>query len=105
MPTDKKGFFQGEKELVGDCPICETSFQPEDITTVKEKEEITLLHASCSQCESAVMIGVIGSDLGVETSIGMLTDLTKEDIKRFSSAEEVSVDDVLNFHKFLKEQS
>jgi hypothetical protein len=105
MSTDKKGFFREQSDMIGDCPICEKNFRPEDVTTIKEQEEITLLHASCSQCQSAVVIGVVGSDLGVATSIGMLTDLSKEDIKRFTSTDKVSADDVLDFHKFLKEQS
>lgn len=105
MSIDNNAFFKEQNDVVGDCPVCETTFRSEDVTTVRETEEITLLHASCHKCQSSVMVGIVGPDLGVATSIGMLTDLTKEDIERFSSTDKVSVDDVLDFHKFLKEQS
>lgn len=46
------------------------------------------------------MIVVLFGDFGVK-SVGVLTDLTFEDVLRFKQTSPISVDDILNLHTTL----
>lgn len=66
-----------------------------------EEGETHLLHVRCRSCSNAMLALVLVTKAGV-SSVGLVTDLSYDDVVRFQSSPKVSVDDVLDLHKMLK---
>lgn len=67
-----------------------------------ERDDAHLLHLECRKCGSAVVALVTTSGMGV-SSVGLVTDLTSDDVLKFAGSEEVSVDDIIDFHLLLEQ--
>jgi hypothetical protein len=86
------------------CPVCGYRYNLERTKIVDtkqvENEANLLVHSDCSQCKSSVVfsISIQGPDV---FSIGMITDLTSSDTKKFSAANPISTNDILDIHNFL----
>ena len=104
MPSIPKSFLQEKNsELLGSCPICDRSFEEEQATMMEEKDQSMLLHLQCPDCKSCVVVAVLHTSMGMVTTLGMMTDLTKKDIEKFKDkSQKLTVDDVLELHQFLK---
>lgn len=61
-----------------------------------------LVHVDCAYCVSSVILAVSAAGMGLITTVGMLTDLTKEDAIHFKNTAPVSADDVLEIHNYFK---
>lgn len=92
MNFDKK-----DLKFIGPCPICKSSFVPQNIKTLKNRGATSLLHVDCRECESSLLVTLIKSNTGIITNVGVLTDLYKEDFLKFRNMPVITVDDVLYF--------
>ncbi|TSA44981.1 hypothetical protein D4R52_03310 [bacterium] len=89
------------------CPICGNKYNTERTNIVDSRETertgntAMLVHTDCEKCKSSVVfsISMEGPDI---FSVGMVTDLTSQDTKKFREAKAVTADDVLAFHDFLR---
>lgn len=89
------------------CPVCGVKYSVEQTKIIESKENEPLseanilVHSDCVKCKSSVMfnIEVKGPDV---FSVGMLTDLTGDDSKRFKKLDALSTNDVINIHSSLK---
>lgn len=89
------------------CPVCGIKYSIEQTKVIESNENAPLaeanllVHSDCKKCKSSVMfnIEVKGADV---FSIGMLTDLTSEDSKKFKEIGALSPNDVINIHSSLK---
>lgn len=71
--------------------------------SVLEKSEIgRLLHLQCQSCQAAILALLIVSPSGLN-SVGMITDLTAEEVLRFKEIDSVEADEVIEFYKVIKE--
>lgn len=64
-----------------------------------------MVHAECRQCKSSTVLMVLSGLMGMVTTIGMLTDMSRDDIERFWNAGEITSDDVLYVHRALEQDS
>ena len=86
------------------CPVCGYKYNLERTKIIETKQEDSqanlLVHSDCGQCKSSVVfsISINGPDV---FSIGMITDLTSGDTRKFSKVNPISPDEVLDFHNFL----
>ena len=67
---------------------------------MEERDESHLVYIKCRQCQSAVLALVSLTNLGV-SSVGLVTDLSSDDVIKFKSAEPISCDEVIEAHQFL----
>lgn len=79
------------------CPLCQAAYGPEAAQMVGAKDDAHLVHLSCAGCGNAVLALVLLSSVGV-SSVGLVTDLSYEDVLRFRESAPVSADDVLAAH-------
>lgn len=87
--------------MISFCPLCETNYNPMEARVLGEKEDGHLLHIRCKKCWNSILALVMVSNAGV-SSVGLITDLTFEDVRKFSEVRgEVTVDDVLAVHELL----
>ncbi|MBI4598852.1 hypothetical protein HY734_01495 [Candidatus Uhrbacteria bacterium] len=84
-------------KLASYCPLCETRYQPAQARVVGNDGETHLLHMRCRKCANAVLALVLVNQAGM-TSVGLVTDLTYDDVVRFRTAKRLSTDDVLQAH-------
>lgn len=88
------------------CPVCGYKYNLERTKIIDTKQDDShanlFVHSDCGQCKSSIMfdIAINGPDV---FTIGMITDLTSNDTKRFSKSGPLSTDDVIHVHNFLQE--
>lgn len=90
------------------CPVCGYKYNAEqtsivDLTSDGEKGDRSkmLVHADCERCKSSVVFSIALN--GPEIfSVGMVTDLTFSDVKKFRRSESVTANDAEALHDFLE---
>lgn len=92
--------LQESLRLISYCPVCDTSYNPMEARVIEEQGETHLMHVRCKKCAHAILALVLTSGMGV-SSMGLLTDLTFDDVLRFREAPALTTDDVLAFHELL----
>ena len=98
MPLDD--FVHEGLKLMRQCPLCKKEYKKEEIKIIENRDKINLIYIRCEACENSVLALVIISAMGV-SSVGMMTDLSSGDVKKFSGKQPFTEDDLLNFHKIL----
>jgi len=88
-------------KLVAYCPLCETRSNPVDARLLGTDGDTQLMHVTCRKCGSACLSLVLVSRVGA-SSVGLVTDLTYDDVMRFRRAQTVGIDDVIETHAFLE---
>ena len=90
------------------CPICGFKYNLNQTRIIdSEQNEISgeariLIHSDCSKCKSSVMFNI--EVKGPEVfSVGMVTDLTSSDTAKFKNQEPISVNEVINLHRALRD--
>lgn len=86
--------------LVSYCPVCEIRSKSMLARTLAATGETKLMHVQCHKCQNAFLTFVLVSQVGA-SSVGILTDLGYEDVVRFRSNQNVSVNDVIHVHEQL----
>ncbi|HTL39691.1 MAG TPA: hypothetical protein VL306_02675 [Methylomirabilota bacterium] len=89
------------------CPVCGHKYNPEQTKiidspdTAPQNSRSLLVHTDCDRCKSSVVfsIAIDGPEI---FSVGMVTDLTSQDTKRFKNSNPITSDEVLATHQFLQ---
>lgn len=81
--------------LISYCPLCNTHYNPMSAKVIEEQEDAHLIHIECRKCSSSIVALVLTGGLGI-SSVGLVTDLTSDDVLRFKNAQSVSTDDVID---------
>lgn len=90
--------------LVAFCPLCNAQYQPIQASILEQKDDANLIYVECSECGASIIALVVMGLMGI-SSIGLVTDLTERDIRRFQSAQALSSDDILDLHKALQQKN
>lgn len=93
-------FSNDSLRLVSYCPLCEARYAHGNARLLAEDGETRLLHVTCKKCGGATLSLVLENQSG-GSSVGMVTDLTHEDVMRLHRSRRVSTDDVIAVHKAL----
>ncbi|MBU1167457.1 hypothetical protein KKC60_03555 [Patescibacteria group bacterium] len=95
----------GNKDLkwVSSCPLCATEYAPEEARIVSEKEGAFLVYTNCKKCGSSVIATLIANQMGI-SSVGLITDLTYDDVVKFKDCDSISTDDILNVYEFFQKK-
>lgn len=91
-----------DARFFGNCPICSKKFSPGLASTLSRMYGVRTVYVECEKCKSSVVLGIVKNIPGVVTTVGMLTDMTKEDIRRAANMAPITADDVLEMHKYLE---
>lgn len=92
-------------QFLGKCTVCAAEFRPALVKVLEREGTTALVHADCAGCGTSAIFAVVAGDAGYVVTMGMLTDLTKEDVKRFSRARPITTDDVIAWHEELRAYS
>jgi hypothetical protein len=97
-------FYDEGIKLISYCPLCESSYNPQQTRVLGEKDDSHLLHIQCGNCSNAIIALVLISAVGV-SSVGLVTDLAYQEVDRFKEARAVSTDDVIEVHHALQNET
>lgn len=99
-PTPNREAPLDDAGLLTACPWCHTAYRGVGMKFLIAKDNVNLVHVRCPRCAGTMLVLVVASALGVN-SLGLLTDLTSDEVLRFHDAKPVTVDDVLDLHAVL----
>lgn len=88
-------------KIISRCPLCDNQSDKIDTHILGDNGESRLLHLRCQKCSNSILALVLVSPGGV-SSLGLLTDLTFEDVRRFKAGNSVTIDDVIRIHEVLE---
>lgn len=80
-------------KLISRCPLCQARYQPFQANIVEERDDAQLVHIQCRKCKSAVVALIMQGQLGL-SSVGLITDLTSDDVQVFKDADPIEEDTV-----------
>lgn len=86
--------------LDGRCPVCNTTYDFRRLKILAEREQNLLTYIDCSQCGGAIVSILTISPMGL-SALGLLTDLSSEEVLDADSRQSVTSDEVLDFHAAL----
>ena len=92
--------FQKGLRLVSYCPLCHTQYLPMEASVLEERNDAHLIYAQCRTCNSSIL-ALVYREEGGTCSVGLVTDLTKEEVMKYRNAEEITADDVIDVHQLL----
>ncbi len=95
--------FEQSVNYLRECPVCKSAYGKDQIDDIVDQENVHLVHITCPTCQNMLMAVLAASPMGV-SSIGMLTDLTADDVIRVHDISPISEDDVLDFHAMISRQ-
>ncbi len=77
------------------CPVCDSSQKYLSYTPLEMKN---IVHISCEKCSSNILAFLSRNDMGIMT-VGIVTDLSLSEARKFIFTKSVSFDDVLVLHE------
>ncbi len=102
MPSNPfPNFFNEGLRLISHCPLCESRYSPLEAKVVEEREGVHLVYIKCRKCLSSVIALILSSNLGV-SSVGLVTDLSFDDLIKFKDAPNITIDEVIELHQLLE---
>lgn len=87
-------------QLVTRCPFCSAEYDLDGAQVIGEENDATMVYITCSECESSIVAIVAMSGLGI-VSLGLVTDMTVEDTKKFMKGKQVTSDEFLTLYEVL----
>lgn len=91
-------------KLISYCPLCNTQYNPLTAKILEEREDAHLIHIECRRCASSIVALILTGGIGI-SSVGLITDLTSNDVLKFKDVPDLSADDVISLHEVLKEDA
>lgn len=95
-------FFSGDGDLrvLTACPFCSTSYTLRAARILAQRNDAHVVHIECRSCGGSIVALILTDGRGPQ-SVGMVTDLGRNEVMKFSDAVPISIDDVLATHAFL----
>ncbi len=93
--------FNNTQHFICRCPFCSVEYDLDGAKVIGEEDESTMVYVTCSQCQSSIIAIVAMSGLGV-VSLGLVTDMSEDDTKRFLKGNSVSSNELLSIYELLE---
>lgn len=94
VPVDNLGYLTK-------CPLCNRKYHFSRALILDEEENRTTFHLTCDSCQASTLVFVSMGQFGV-VSLGMITDLDKNEARQLFKNDAISTDQVLEVHQFMK---
>lgn len=94
--------YQFVRQLIANikCVACSQKYSESDFFIMGQRDDVWMLMVSCSHCKTQ---GMILAMIKEQEQIELITDLTPEELVKVENMPSISVDDVLDLHRFLKD--
>ncbi len=88
-------------EILAKCSFCKAPLNKNDLTLISEKNQQSIFHATCSQCQTSSLI-LISNEGKKVLGVGMITDLDKEEVKDKLETPVITADEIINVYASFK---
>ena len=95
--------FNDNTTLITHCPVCSLRYEPLEAKILDEGSNAHLVYIKCQNCHSSILAVIMASNFGL-SSVGLITDLSGDDVLKFRDVEAISYDDVIEVHQFLNQE-
>lgn len=85
------------------CDKCGTPYDLGSLEIIQDNNISSIIHFSCSNCKSN-HIATFLKPMGVSTRMPVNTDLDVEEIGKFATKGETSLEEILDIYMYLKER-
>jgi len=92
-----------ELKLISFCPICNEHHKLVEAKILEEKDNNYLIYLKCKKCQSSIITLATHNGMGIN-SVGLVVDLTVEDVLKFKDFPVINSDDVILTYQFLEEK-
>jgi len=99
---EKKEFFLNS--VAKFCDKCGTAYNTDDINVIQNSGVSVIIHFSCHSCKSR-NIATYVPPLGISNRVPVNADLKVNEIKKFATRQEVSLEEILEVYAHLKKNS
>ena len=97
------GFSPETLRILGQCPVCQQKRDTVEARVLEEEDGARLVHIRCRSCGNS-MVNLLIQDPNGISAMGVLTDLSADDMVRTRHQSPVTEDDVLDTYKRLQEK-
>ena len=84
------------------CPVCDRNYNHTRALILEEEVNKTAFHVTCESCKISTIVLISSNNFGL-VSLGILTDLDRNEAKRLYKNDAISSNQVIELHQFLKE--
>jgi|GEM_PF-2831536 len=81
------------------CNFCGSQLEPSSLTVLENDGKNNTFHIVCDQCKTAAIVFFSVNQAGM-MSVGVATDLDKQEVKEKFLQEAISADEVIEAHQF-----
>ncbi len=99
---DRKQFFIDT--IAKFCDKCGNAYSRNDLEIIQDTNISSIIHFSCANCKSN-HIATFFKPIGISNRMPINTDLDVEEIGKFASMKETSVEEILDLYLYLKEKT
>ncbi len=85
------------------CDKCGNSYSIDDLEIISETPISSIIHFSCKNCKAS-HIATFLKPMGISNRMPVNTDLGIDEIRKFSTKDETSTDEILDLYMYLKSQ-
>ncbi|PKN02478.1 hypothetical protein CVU76_00345 [Candidatus Dojkabacteria bacterium HGW-Dojkabacteria-1] len=85
------------------CDKCGTPYTGSNLEIIQDNNISSIIHFSCSNCKSNHIATFI-KPMGISNRMPINTDLDIEEIGKFASKQETSLEEILDIYIYLKEK-
>ncbi len=86
------------------CDKCGTPYSASDLEIIQDNNISSIIHFSCTNCKSNHIATFI-KPMGVSNRMPINTDLDVDEIGKFASREETSLEEILDIYIYLKDKT
>ncbi len=90
----------GNLRVLTACPFCDSHYAIRAARVIAQKEDAHVVHIECVQCGGSIVALILANGTGPQ-SIGIMTDLARDEVAKFSSSTVVNEDDAVSLHEHL----
>lgn len=88
--------------FLGVCPVCRRKLRDERLSIIDKNDLYALCCVTCVSCLSSLMFTISSLEGGMVTTVGVLTDIQKEDLEMLKRKMPLDYDEVLDIHTYLE---
>ena len=81
------------------CGVCGQRYEEDNIKVLSNQESLWFLTSFCSACHTRCLVAALVKE---DKASKIITDLTEAELEKFRNVSNLTADDVLDMHSFLK---
>jgi hypothetical protein len=102
----KNNFKKNKESLLyvpESCPVCAKRYNGSKVNILKNDLSEMMVHITCENCLSSIISNISFNNVRI-MAVGILTDLTKEDLHLIKNKKYITSDDVIDLHEYIEKE-